>query len=95
LRLRWTRLAEADLDSIADYIGQDSPVAAARVILELIDQAETLLARHVAMGRPGRVIGTRELVIGRLPYIIPYRVRGDDIEILRVLHTSRRWPTDV
>jgi len=95
LRLRWTRLAEADLDSIADYIGQDSPVAAARVILELIDQAETLLTSHVAMGRPGRVIGTRELVIGQLPYIIPYRVREGEIEILRVLHTSRRWPGDV
>lgn len=95
MRLRWTRLAEADLDSIADYIGQDSPVAAARVILELIDQAETLLTRHVAMGRPGRVIGTRELVIGQLPYIIPYRVREGEIEILRVLHTSRRWPGEV
>jgi len=95
LRLRWTRLAEADLDRIAAYIGQDSPVAAARVILELIDQAETLLTRHVAMGRPGRVIGTRELVIGQLPYIIPYRVREGEIEILRVLHTSRRWPGDV
>ena len=95
MRLRWTRLAEADLDSIADYIRQDSPVAAARVILELIDQAETLLTSHVAMGRPGRVIGTRELVIGQLPYIIPYRVREREIEILRVLHTSRRWPGDV
>lgn len=95
MRLRWTRLAEADLDSIADYSGQDSPVAAARVILELIDQAETLLTSHVAMGRPGRVIGTRELVIGQLPYIIPYRVREREIEILRVLHTSRRWPGDV
>ncbi len=95
MRLRWTRLAEADLDSIADYIGQDSPVAAARVILELIDQTEVLLARHVAMGRPGRVIGTRELVIGKLPYVVPYRVRENEIEILRVLHTSRRWPGDV
>ena len=95
MRLRWTRLAEADLDSIAEYIGQDSPVAAARVILELIDQTETLLTRHVAMGRPGRVVGTRELVIGKLPYIIPYRVRDDAIEILRVLHTARRGPGEV
>ena len=93
--LRWTRLAEADLDSIADYIGQDSLVAAALVILELIDQTETLLTRHAAMGRPGRVIGTRELVIGNLPYIIPYRVREGEVQILRVLHTSRRWPGDV
>jgi plasmid stabilization system protein ParE len=38
------------------------------------------------------VVGTRELVIGGLPYIIPYRIRENDIEILRVLHTARRWP---
>jgi addiction module RelE/StbE family toxin len=95
LRLRWTRLAESDLDNIADYIGQDNPAAAARVILELIDQAESSLTRHTALGRPGRVLGTRELIVGGLPYVIPYRVRDDDIEILRVLHTSRRWPEDL
>ena len=92
MRLRWTRLAERDLDDIAAYIGQDSPPAAARVVLELIDQAEVLLSRHVALGRPGRVLGTRELVIRDLPYVIPYRVRDNHIEILRVLHSSRRWP---
>ena len=95
MRLRWTRLAECDLDNIAAYIGQDSPAAAVRVILELIEQTETLLSRHVALGRAGRVLGTRELVIGGLPYVIPYRVRDHDIEILRVLHTSRRWPGDL
>ena len=91
MRLRWTRLAERDLDEIAAYIGQDHPAAAARVVLELIDQVENLLPAHPAFGRPGRVVGTRELVIGELPYVIPYRVRGQDLEILRVLHTSRRW----
>ena len=95
MRLRWTKLAENDLDAIAAYIGQDSPAAAARVVLELIDQTETQLTRHVALGRPGRVIGTRELVIRGLPYVIPYRVCGNDIEILRVLHTSRRWPSEL
>ncbi len=95
MRLRWTRLAERDLDQIAEYIGQDSPAAAARVILELIDQVETSLLVHPAAGRPGRVLGTRELVIAALPYIVPYRVRQTDIEILRVLHTSRRWPSEL
>ncbi len=95
MRLRWTRRAESDLDNIADYIGQDSPEAAARVVLELIDQTEAMLTRHVALGRPGRILGTRELVIGRLPYVVPYRVRDSDIEILRVLHTSRRWPSEL
>ena len=85
MRLRWTRLAERDLDDIATYIGQDSPAAAARVILELIEQVETLLPAHPAIGRSGRIVGTRELVIGGLPYVIPYRVCGQDIEILRCI----------
>jgi len=92
LRLRWTRLAERDLEYIAACIGQDSPAAAARVVLERIDRSEALLSRHAAPGRPGRVLGTRELVIKSLPYVIPYRVRDNFIEILRALHTSRRWP---
>jgi len=90
LRLRWTSRAERDFDEIAQYIGQDSPGSAARVILELIDQVEVNLAAHPAIGRPGRALGTRELVIGGLPYVVPYRVREKDIEVLRVLHTSRR-----
>lgn len=94
LRLRWTKLAERDLDQISAYIGQDNPAAAARVILEIIDQTESRLSSNVAVGKPGRVIGTRELVIGGLPYLIPYRVRDYDIEILRVMHTARRWPAD-
>ena len=92
MRVRWTKRAERDLDEIAEYIGQDSPAAAARVALELIDQVESNLPTNPAIGRPGRVLGTRELVIGGLPYIVPYRVREKDVEVLRVLHTSRRWP---
>jgi len=95
LRLRWTRLAEQDLEAIAQYIGQDSPAAAARVVLELVDQAETLLPGNPAIGRAGRVLGTRELVIGHLPYIIAYRMREKDLEVLRVLHTSRSWPEEM
>lgn len=92
MRLRWTRRAERDLDEIAAYIGQDSPAAAVRVVLELIDRVESLLPGHPAIGRPGRVLGTRELVMGGLPYIVPYRVREEDVEILRVLPSARRWP---
>ena len=93
MRLRWTKLAERDLDAIAQYIEADNPAAAARVVLEIIDQVETLVPEHPAIGRPGRVAGTRELVIRGLPYIVAYRVRDNHLELLRVLHTSRRWPS--
>jgi toxin ParE1/3/4 len=95
LRLKWTRPASQDLDDIAEFIGQDSPAAAARVILELIECVESTLPFAPASGRPGRLLGTRELVIGNLPYVIAYRVNGSSVEILRVLHTSRRWPSDI
>lgn len=92
MRLRWARLAENDLDEVGEYIALDNSAAAARVVLETIEEVETLLSKHPAIGRPGRVAGTRELVIRGLPYVVPYRVRGGDIEILRVLHAARRWP---
>lgn len=94
-RIRWTEPASRDLDDIFEYIGQDSTAAAIRVILELIERIEIALPDHPATGRAGRVLGTRELVIGKLPYIVAYRCREKDIEILRVLHTSRRWPSDI
>ena len=54
-----------------------------------------MLADQPSMGRPGRIAGTRELVVTRFPYILPYRVRGSTIEILRVFHTARKWPQQV
>jgi toxin ParE1/3/4 len=44
------------------------------------------------MGRLGRVEGTRELVIANTPYILIYRVKLESVEILRVFHTSKRYP---
>lgn len=91
VRVRWTRKALANLDAEAAYIAQDNPQAA-RAVVERIQEAVSLLANHPALGRPGRVPGTRELVIPDTPYILPYRVRGKGVEILRILHTARKWP---
>ena len=91
MRVRWLRTALANLEAQADYIGEDSPAAARRVV-QRIFRAVNLLKKNPAMGRPGRVAGTRELVVAGTPYILPYRVRADAVEILRVFHAARRWP---
>ena len=91
MRVRWLRKALANLNAEADYIARDSPAAAGR-IEEKITQSIDGLRQRPAMGRPGRVPGTRELVIPGTPYIVPYRVRNEVVEILRVFHTSRKWP---
>jgi len=91
VRVRWLRVALANLDAEAEYIAQDNPAAAGRVVQKIL-RAVDLLKENPAMGRAGRVAGTRELVVAETPYIIPYRVRGDAVEILRVFHAARRWP---
>jgi len=91
VQVRWLRRALKNLDEEAAYIARDNQEAAARVV-EHIATSVARLASHPASGRPGRVPGTRELVVSGTPYIVPYRVRGETIEILRVFHGARRWP---
>jgi len=91
MRARWLRAALAELDAEAEYIARDNPRAAAKMVGSIATSVARL-TRHPAMGRPGRVAGTRELVVPGTPYIIPYRVRGDFVEILRVFHAARKWP---
>ncbi len=91
MRIRWLRAALRNLQQEAEYIAQEDPAAALRVVGRIGDAAH-YLEDHPSMGRVGRVPGTRELVVSGTPYIIPYRVRGQDIEILRVFHAARKWP---
>ena len=91
MRIRWLRAALRNLDEEASYIAIDDPVAAGRVV-ERVLGAVALLAEHLAIGRPGRIPGTRELVVPGTRYLVPYRVEGAEVQILRVFHTSRRPP---
>jgi plasmid stabilization system protein ParE len=91
MRVRWLRKALSNLDEEAAYIAADDPKAAQLVVQRVWD-AVAMLAGQPGMGRPGRVAGTRELVVSKTRYVLPYRVRGETIEILRVFHTSRRLP---
>lgn len=91
-KIRWLRTALKNLDDEAVYIAQDNPQAAVALVKHVIDMVDAL-AQHPAIGRPGRVQGTRELIITGTPYLIPYRVRGKAVEVLRVFHGSRRWPS--
>ncbi|MDO9450708.1 MAG: type II toxin-antitoxin system RelE/ParE family toxin [Rugosibacter sp.] len=91
MQVKWLRRALENLDEEAAYIAKDSPRMAAELVRHLQDSV-AMLAEHPNMGRPGRIAGTRELVVTRFPYILPYRVRGGAVEILRVFHTARKWP---
>ena len=92
MAVKWTRTALANLVAIVEYIEKDSPERAKSFALE-IQAKMTNLAQFPGIGRPGRVIGTRELVI-HPNYVIPYRLRGNVVEIIRVHHVAQRWPRE-
>ena len=91
MRIVWLYRAVKDLSAARAYIAQDTPEAATKTG-RTITSAVAGLANNPAIGRPGRLTGTRELVITGTDYIVPYRVRGTTIQVLRVLHAARRWP---
>jgi toxin ParE1/3/4 len=94
MQVKWLRRALENLNDEAAYIANDSPRTAAEFVVHMRDSV-AMLADHPNMGRPGRIAGTRELVVTRFPYILPYRVRGNAVEILRIFHTARKWPSRV
>lgn len=91
MQVRWLRRALVDLDEEASYVAAENPIAA-RMVVERVLQAVAMLSEQPALGRPGRIPGTRELVVSKTRYLVPYRVQGDVVEVLRVFHTSRRPP---
>lgn len=93
MRLEWSVFSLDDRNAIFDYIEADSPQAAVTVDDRIEQQVEELI-HFPEMGRPGRVEGTRELVIQHTPYIVAYRIAGDVLRILRVLHGAQLWPEE-
>ena len=91
MRVEWLRNALRNLEDEAAYIADDDEAAARLVVTRVLD-AVAQLAEQPGLGRPGRVPGTRELIVLKTRYVVPYRVRGGRVEILRVFHTSRRLP---
>jgi toxin ParE1/3/4 len=87
----WTRPALHALEAIGDYISGENPIAAERTVRRIRERVNELRA-HPHLGRPGRIADTRELVVPGTPFIVPYRVRDERVEVLSVFHGARKWP---
>jgi toxin ParE1/3/4 len=87
----WSPRAVEHLAHLRAYIARDHPGAAGRIAAVLLEAVERL-AELPSLGRSGRVSGTRELVVPGTPYVIPYRQRGDRLEIIAVFHGRQKWP---
>ena len=93
MRITWTEPAAKALESIQDYIAGENRRAAFEVA-QRVRHAVTQLEDHPKLGRSGRVRGTLELVIPGIPYIVPYRIKGKEVQILSVFHAARKWPEE-
>lgn len=92
MTVRWTKLAEQDLKLIQAYISRDNKTAALKVVTRIYNAVHTQLVTSPQSGRLGRIKNTRELVLTDIPYIVAYKVEPEAVTVLRVLHTSVRWP---
>ena len=91
MNLVWSSYALSDRDAIFSHIEADNPRAAVHVDEQIVAAVRRLI-EFPESGRPGRVAGTRELVIPRTPYIAAYLVIPEMVRILRVLHGAQIWP---
>lgn len=89
MNVRWSPTALRDIESVQAYIWRDNPTAAAATVGKILRGIEALV-HQPAMGRKGRVGGTRELIIA--PYVVAYRETKNVIELLAIIHSARRWP---
>lgn len=92
MRLDWSIDAVADLRSVSEFIEQDRDIAVANKVTRRIYQAVQELTVMPNIGRPGRVEGTRELVLAPLPYIVIYELLPDRLLVLNIVHGAQRWP---
>lgn len=91
MKVVWSARAIRHLTTLRAYIAKDSERGAATTARKILD-AIALLATQPALGRAGRLPGTRELVVPGTQYIVPYRVRGEQLELLAVFHGRQKWP---
>jgi toxin ParE1/3/4 len=89
--VRWTSGAADDLERITDYLFDETPQHAARIIRSIYN-AISALSLFPNRGRSGKKPGTPELVVRPLPYIVVYQVSGDVVYVARILHGAQKWP---
>jgi plasmid stabilization system protein ParE len=92
MRISWLRTALANLGAIGNTIARDNPVAARETVPRIVTAIDALAQNpQLDTSRPGRVAGTRELVVTP-NYLVPYRIKNSTLEVPHVMHARQRWP---
>ena len=91
MQVQWTNKAKIRLEEIEAYITQESPAAAKKVILTIIKKTATQLSKYPESSKPGRLMGTRELMFSDTPFLVVYTVRSNIVTILTIFHTAQNF----
>ena len=94
MQVNWTKSALRDLEIEANYLNKINPSVESN-FLEHVESSVALIKKYPELGRIGRVIQTRELILKKFQYILIYLVKASCIDIIRLLHTSRKWPNSL
>ncbi len=92
MRIQWTKTAKERLEDIETYIAHDSQETAVKIILSVIRKTARQLSRYPQSGKPGRLVGTRELYFSDIPFVVVYTISQDTITIVTVFHTAQYFP---
>lgn len=92
MKVIWTKESLETLDLIYEYISKNSENPAEKVISQIIKSANMNIKNFPHIGRAGRIFGTREYVISEYPYVIIYAVRKNNVYIIRIMHSSIKYP---
>lgn len=89
ISILWTKRALSNLEAELEYYGKINPILAKELTVTITDGVKNISSMP-GIGRPGKKISTRELVVDQFPYIIAFRVREGTLEILALIHQKRR-----
>jgi len=92
VKVIWTRKAQIALDSIYEYISEDNQVLAKKIVTQIFNAVETTVKNFPHIGRAGNVFRTREYVMPEYPYIVVYTVKNSCLYVLKIIHTSMKYP---
>ncbi len=90
MRIFWTEAALNQLEAIRDFLAQTSPEYAQRIVERLVRRSEQV----AAFPRSGRMVPeyeideVRQVIEGS--YRIIYLIKEDQVEVLAIIHTSRK-----
>lgn len=92
MKVVWTRSALGDLDHARAYVEANSPGSIGETVQHIRKAVQLIGIDPLNGSRTWSVDGTRETAVASTLFVLIHRMHGAKVELLGILHRSRRWP---